>query len=158
MLFTEAVNTPSCCFCFAVNILLNNDGPMTDQLRDSYHLLQLLLKSLYLPQLSATPLVPVSTTSTNSQAITPGVVQPSTSITLTSPLPGPEFVDYFKVISHHPLGVSVFATHHPLFPSLLFSPSSLFSPPSLPTPLFFSLSPQNEYYYQSVIKKPAASS
>ena len=33
------------------------------------------------------PLVPISTTSTHTQAITPAVVQPSTSITLTSPLP-----------------------------------------------------------------------
>ena len=33
------------------------------------------------------PLVPFSTTSTNTQAITPAVIQPSTSITLTSPLP-----------------------------------------------------------------------
>ena len=51
------------------------------------------------------PLVPVSTTSTNTQAITPVVVQPTTSITLTSPLPAPVNSNNLSVMPTMPVGM-----------------------------------------------------
>ena len=51
------------------------------------------------------PLVPVSTTSTNTQAITPVAIQPSTSITLTSPLPTPVNSNEPTIMPTMPVGM-----------------------------------------------------
>ena len=51
------------------------------------------------------PLVPVSTTSTNTQAITPVVVQPTTSITLTNLLPAPVNSNDLSVMPTMPVGM-----------------------------------------------------
>ena len=51
------------------------------------------------------PLVPVSTTSTNTQAITPVVVHPSTSITLNSSLPAPVNSYNLTIIPTMPVGM-----------------------------------------------------
>ena len=51
------------------------------------------------------PLVPVSTTSTNTQAVTPVAIQPSTSITLTNPLPAPVNSNKPSIMHTMPVGM-----------------------------------------------------
>ena len=65
------------------------------------------------------PLVQVSTTSTNTQAITPVAVQPSTSITLTSPLPTPFNSNEPNIMPTMPVGMFMGDSMLPLPDSVL---------------------------------------